>query len=119
VAEHRAAAFADVVAGQPRLAEVGGVRVVLVRLGDAIHAFGDVCSHRGGSLSQGKLSGAKVACPLHGWLYDVRTGQCLFPPRGDAVPSYRVRIEGDNVLVDLPPPKAGASTEPSSDRSEN
>jgi nitrite reductase/ring-hydroxylating ferredoxin subunit len=102
VAEHRAAALADVVVGQPRLAEVGGVRVVLVRVGDVIHACGDVCSHRGGSLSQGKLSGAKLACPLHGWLYDVRTGQCLFPARGEAVPSYSVRVEGDSVLVDLP-----------------
>jgi nitrite reductase/ring-hydroxylating ferredoxin subunit len=102
VPEHRAAALADVAPGQPRLAEVGSVRVVLVRVGDAIHACGDVCSHRGGSLSQGKLSGTKLACPLHGWLYDVRTGQCLFPARGEAVPSYPVRIEGDRVLVDLP-----------------
>jgi nitrite reductase/ring-hydroxylating ferredoxin subunit len=106
VAEHRAAAVADVVAGQPRLAEVGGVRVVLVRVGEAIHACGDVCSHRGGSLSQGRLSGTKLACPLHGWLYDVRTGQCLFPARGEAVPSYRVCIEEDSVLVDLPGPVA-------------
>jgi nitrite reductase/ring-hydroxylating ferredoxin subunit len=43
-----------------------------------------------------------LACPWHGWLYDVRTGQCVFPGRGASVPSYPTRIDGDAVWVDLP-----------------
>jgi nitrite reductase/ring-hydroxylating ferredoxin subunit len=35
-------------------------------------------------------------------MYDVRTGQCVFPARGGPVPSYPVRIDGDEVWVDLP-----------------
>jgi nitrite reductase/ring-hydroxylating ferredoxin subunit len=35
-------------------------------------------------------------------MYDVRSGQCLFPTRGDAVPSYRVRVDGDGIWVELP-----------------
>jgi len=100
--EHRAAALAQVPPGRPTLVEVGGAPVVLTRVGDAVYACGDVCSHLGGALHEGRLSGFKLACPLHGWLYDVRTGQCLFPPRGSAVPSYPVRIDGDAVFVDVP-----------------
>ena len=100
--EHRAAALGELPAGQPTLVELDGARVVLVRVGGAVYACGDVCSHRGGALHEGRLSGTRLACPLHGWLYDVRTGQCLFPARGAAVPSYRVRLEGEDVLVDLP-----------------
>ena len=88
--------------GQPRLVEANGTRLVLVRVGDQVHALGETCAHRGGPLSQGKQSGARLACPWHGWMYDVRTGQCLFPARGDAVPSYRVRLDGPDVIVDLP-----------------
>jgi len=33
--------------------------------------------------------------------FDVRTGECLFPTRGGAVPSYPVRIDGDQILVEL------------------
>jgi nitrite reductase/ring-hydroxylating ferredoxin subunit len=84
------------------LVEVAGARVVLARLGEAVHACGDVCSHRGGALSEGKLSGHRLACPLHGWIYDVRTGQCLFPGRGAAVPSYKVRIAEGGVFVEAP-----------------
>jgi len=100
--ELRAAALGKVPSGQPTLVEVGGVHVVLTRVGDAVYACGDVCAHRGGALHQGRLSGFKLACPLHGWLYDVRTGQCLFPGRGATVPSYPVRVDGDSVLVELP-----------------
>lgn len=100
--EHRAAALGDVPSGQPMLVEVAGTPVVLARVGDAVYACGDVCSHRGGALHEGRLSGARLACPLHGWLYDVRTGQCLFPSRGAAVPSYRVRVDGESVFVEMP-----------------
>src|SRR5207249_1406060 len=68
---------------------------------DHVHALGDVCAHRGGPLSAGKLSGMRLACPWHGWMYDVRTGQCVFPGRGGAVPSYPVHVEDDEVRVEV------------------
>ena len=102
MSEARVAALDEIPAGQPTLVDVHGVRVVLARAGDRVYACGDVCSHRGGPLSLGKLSGTRLACPWHGWMYDVRTGQCTFPTRGDAVPSYAVRIEGNDVFVDVP-----------------
>ena len=102
MSEHRAAAAAEVSPGQPRGVDLGGTLVVLARVGERIYACGDVCAHRGGRLSEGKLSGSKLACPLHGWIYDVRTGQCLFPGRGASVPSYRVRVEAGSVFVEVP-----------------
>ena len=98
----RVAMVTDLVAGQPRLVEVEGRRLVLVRVGEQVLALGDVCAHKGGPLHEGKLSGTRLACPWHGWMYDVRTGQCLFPARGGSVPSYPVRIDGGEVWVDLP-----------------
>ena len=95
-------ALAELIPGVPRLVEADGKRVVLVRIGDLVHAVGDVCAHKGGPLSAGKLSGTRLACPWHGWMYDVRTGQCVFPGRGAAVPTYTVRVENDDVRVDLP-----------------
>ena len=97
----RVAALADVTVGQPKLVEAGATRVVLVRIGDQVHALADVCAHKGGPLSEGKLSGARLACPWRGWMYDVRTGQCVFPGRGASVPTYPVRLENDEIWVDL------------------
>lgn len=91
----------DVSAGTPRLVEAGGVRIVLVRVGDAVYACADACAHQGGPLSQGRLSGTRLACPWHGWQYDVRTGQCLFPGRGAAVRAYPVAIVDGDIRVDV------------------
>jgi nitrite reductase/ring-hydroxylating ferredoxin subunit len=98
----RAAALADVAPGAPHLVDADGTRVVLVRVGGTIHALGDTCSHQGGPLSGGKLSGTRLACPWHGWMYDVRTGQCVFPARGTGVSSYPVTVDGGAVWVQLP-----------------
>ena len=97
----RAAALGEIAPGVPHLVVVDDVRLCMVRIGDQVHAIGDTCTHQRGSLSGGKLSGARVACPSHGWMFDVRTGQCTFPPRGTAVPGYPVTIEGDAVWVEL------------------
>ncbi len=97
----RVAALADVVAGQPRLVEVDGRRVVLIRVAAQVYALDDVCAHQGGPLSNGKLTGTRLACPWHGWMYDVRTGQCVFPGRGAAVPFYPVRVDDGEVWVEV------------------
>lgn len=98
----RVASLDEVPAGQPKLVELDGTRIVLARVGDVVYACGNVCTHRGGPLSEGKLNGTRLACPWHGWMYDIRTGQCVFPGRGASVPSYPVRLEADQILVELP-----------------
>ena len=103
----RAASLAEVVPGRPTLVELDGARVVLARVGDQVYALGDTCAHRGGPLSEGRLSGTRLACPWHGWIYDVRTGQCAFPARGQGVASYGVRVNGDDVWVELPDATGG------------
>lgn len=113
MSEARVAALDEIAAGRPTLVEAHGVRVVLTRAGEKIYACGDVCTHRGGPLSEGKLSGTRLTCPWHGWMFDVRTGQCAFPPRGAALPSYAVRVSGNDVFVDVPQPEpASGGPEP-------
>jgi nitrite reductase/ring-hydroxylating ferredoxin subunit len=102
VREVRAAALADVAPGTPHPVVADDTPVVLVRIGDRVHALAATCTHQGGPLGEGKLSGTRLACPWHGWMFDVRSGQCLFPPRGTAVTSYPVRVDGDDVWVELP-----------------
>jgi nitrite reductase (NADH) small subunit len=92
----------DVTPGQPTFVEAEGTRVVLVRVGDTVHACDDTCGHHGGPLSEGKLSGTRLSCPWHGWMYDVRTGECLMPSRGGRISSYPVHVEEGDVWIELP-----------------
>src|SRR6266849_4242873 len=77
MASVRVAKLADVTPGQPPRMEVGGAAVALARVGDQVFACGDTCAHKGGPLSGGRLTGTRLACPWHGWMYDVRTGACV------------------------------------------
>ncbi|HUO62226.1 MAG TPA: Rieske (2Fe-2S) protein [Terriglobales bacterium] len=98
----RTASLEEVPAGRCTLTEVNGIRMVLARVGDQVYACADACSHRGGPLSEGKLTGTRLTCPWHGWMYDVRTGQCLLPARGAAVATYPVRVDSDGIWVEVP-----------------
>jgi nitrite reductase/ring-hydroxylating ferredoxin subunit len=49
-------------------------RICLANLHGRVFAFEDACPHRRGRLSNGKLVGTAVQCPVHGWRFDVRSG---------------------------------------------
>jgi phenylpropionate dioxygenase-like ring-hydroxylating dioxygenase large terminal subunit len=53
--------------------------IVVWRAGDRVHAWKDLCVHRGTKLSLGRIEGATLLCPYHGWTYN-EEGQCVrFP----------------------------------------
>jgi nitrite reductase/ring-hydroxylating ferredoxin subunit len=97
----RVAALADIPAGTMRYVEVDGLPIALANVGGTIYAFGDACRHEGGPLSAGVLIDDTVTCPWHGWTYSVRSGKAIVPPVGIRVPTYAVRIEGDDVYVTI------------------
>ncbi len=86
--------------GQKKVVEVGGVPVVLVNLDGEFFAVEDICTHDGGPLGEGDLEGHQIICPRHGARFDVRTGAVLAMPAFEPVPTYAVRVEGDDILVE-------------------
>ena len=61
--------------GSWKVVRVEDREVVVVRLEDGFWAIDDECPHRGGPLSRGFLEGRNLYCPLHGWPFDVTTGE--------------------------------------------
>ena len=56
---------------------ITGHEILLARVGDKYYAADNRCSHMGGKLSQGKLNGTVVTCPLHGSQFDLVSGQVI------------------------------------------
>lgn len=101
--QHRVASLADLDPGSLRRVEPGGIPVCLVRLADGdVYAIGDECSHEDIELSDGDLDGFDVECPAHGSCFDVRTGEPDSLPATASVPTYPVRVDGDDVYVEIP-----------------
>ena len=80
--------------------EVGGTPVAVFNLGDRFCATHNTCLHRQGPLGEGTLEENVVTCPLHGWQYNVDTGECLTTP-GLRVTTFEVKVEGDDILVQV------------------
>ena len=75
--------------------------VVIFRAGGDLYCLDDVCTHDGGPLGEGQLSGYEIACPRHGAKFDMRTGQALTMPATEATAEHEIKAEGDDVLVRL------------------
>jgi nitrite reductase/ring-hydroxylating ferredoxin subunit len=73
--------------------------MLLVREGELIFAIHDRCSHRGCSLSEGKLQGSEIVCGCHGSRFDLRTGAVLGGPATAPQPSFQVRVQDGVVQV--------------------
>jgi 3-phenylpropionate/trans-cinnamate dioxygenase ferredoxin subunit len=91
----------DVAPGTTKKVEVDGVEVLLCNVDGVLYAVEDVCTHDGGPLDQGELEGCRIMCPRHGALFDVTTGAALTLPAVVPLPTYPVRVEGDEVIVEV------------------
>jgi nitrite reductase/ring-hydroxylating ferredoxin subunit len=90
----------DVQAGCGKSIDINGKPVAVFNVEGNFYAINDTCAHRGGPLGEGELDGKTVICPWHGWRYDVTTGANELVP-DLPTQKYEVKVEGDDVLVDL------------------
>ena len=87
--------FGPVVAEAPVGVPVHGHDLVLYRTSDGVvHAQSDLCVHRGGALSRGRIADDCIECPYHGWRYDGE-GRCVRIPanRPDVPIPRKARID--------------------------
>ena len=84
--------------------EVGGEKLVLIGTGDgAYYALKDQCSHEDYPLSDGELMAddERIECIYHGAKFNVKTGKAVALPAIRPVPSYEVKVEDGDILVDV------------------
>jgi len=100
----RACGRQDVAPGSARRVELAGRLIALVRIDDDFYAVDDTCSHENYSLSEGEVltEECEIECWKHGSTFDLRTGEPQTLPATTAVSVYPVRLDGDDVMVELP-----------------
>src|SRR4051794_7668600 len=76
-----------------------GSELAIYNVDGEFYATENSCPHRGAPLTEGVLCGHIVECGLHGWQFDVRSGECLTVP--DRIRTYSVRVEDDLLNVFL------------------
>ncbi len=88
--------------------ELPDVDIAVVDFEGELFAIEDVCSHAEVPLSEGdveEFQGAPtIECWLHGSCFDLTSGRPTNLPATEPVPVYPVRVEGDDVFVDVDAP---------------
>ena len=78
----------------------GGDIAIFRTAADEVFALHDKCPHKGGPLSQGLVHGKRVTCPLHGWNFELESGQAVAPDSGCSQ-TFAVKVEDGQVLLAL------------------
>ena len=103
------ARLADFPPDERRIVTVGNRSIGVFRVGDDFYAVRNRCPHQGGPLCQGRVfrravsdepgrvrytdDAPLIACPWHGWEYDLATGQSFIGAGEPRVRAYDVAVE--------------------------
>jgi 3-phenylpropionate/trans-cinnamate dioxygenase ferredoxin subunit len=80
VSWHKVLSSAALAPGKLAKVWVAGRAVLLARLDDGtVTASSAICPHKGADLSEGMLYFDAIDCPLHHYVYDLRTGENRYP----------------------------------------
>jgi nitrite reductase/ring-hydroxylating ferredoxin subunit len=91
----------DIAPGGSKEVQLEGQSIALFNVGGTFYAIDNGCTHVGGPLAEGELAGEVVTCPWHNARFDVKTGAVLGPPAQTGVRSFPVKLQGNDVLVEL------------------
>ena len=112
--KHAVATVSELPVGGRKLVEVGGRSIGIFNVNGDFVAVLNVCPHQLAPVCKGRLGGTTLpsapaefswgregeilACPWHGWEYDIATG-VMVADRNFRLRKYEVDIRGDEVYV--------------------
>jgi nitrite reductase/ring-hydroxylating ferredoxin subunit len=70
-------------------------------VGSTFSTIDNTCTHVGGPLGEGELTGEVVTFPWHGAKFNVKSREVLGPPARYSVRTFPVKLQGNDVLMEL------------------
>jgi len=99
----KAAELAEFSSGRPKRVLIEDTLVALFFIKGQFYAVQNECPHQHYSnLHEGILNGLELTCPMHGWTFDLSTGQAMVG--GGRLKRFGVKVVGNDVLVEAPKP---------------
>jgi nitrite reductase/ring-hydroxylating ferredoxin subunit len=98
---HAVAKVDDLREGEVVPLTIGTENVALYRIEGWFHATSNICTHAMAVMSDGYVDGDCIECPIHQALFHIPTGDVRSGPATEPLKTYPVKIEHDQVLVEL------------------
>lgn len=98
----KVATTSDIANGTMKTVAVNGKSIALANIDGTFFAVDDVCSHEYCSLgTEGFLDDGIITCGCHGSQFELTTGKVLSLPAPADIASYKVKVEGNDVLIKI------------------
>jgi len=92
---------AELAEGKPARVEAFGIDVLVLRIGEAVFAIANRCTHQGAPLHRGVVmalgSDPTVTCPAHGSMFSVVDGHVRRGPASQPLAAFAARVSGETV----------------------
>jgi nitrite reductase/ring-hydroxylating ferredoxin subunit len=96
---HQVARSGQVPEGYIRRFYVGDLECAVARLEGKVYATSNYCTHLDCLLSSGKVIDDGIRCSCHGSVFDLDSGEPIYPPATVPIQVYPVREEDGQVFV--------------------
>ncbi|GAB3653624.1 hypothetical protein GCM10028791_23890 [Echinicola sediminis] len=88
--------------GNIRVTQLGAKKVCVVRSGENIFAFEQLCPHRGAFLKDGHINRfGEIICPLHSYRFDLHSGQLVSGGSCGDLEVYKTNLTDDGLEIEL------------------
>lgn len=75
--------------------------LAVFRIDGNVYVLSNICPHNHtAKIYEGEIENNSVACPIHGWTFDLATGKSTCGMSN--IKSYEVKIIDDEVLIKIP-----------------
>jgi nitrite reductase/ring-hydroxylating ferredoxin subunit len=93
--------LADLREGRMKSCVIGEREIVVCNVKGQIYALDNVCTHALARMSEGRLKGTKLICPMHGAAFDIRSGAVLSSPAAQPLAAHAARVIDGAIEVAL------------------
>jgi len=102
MAEYKIGAVDDLKPGDMKLVKAGDKKLVLANIKGEYYCMNGICTHALAYLWDGVLDeDGRLTCPLHASQFDVKTGKVLGPPATVNEETYKVKVKGNELFVNI------------------
>lgn len=91
----------DIINGKMKEFKVNDKIFTVANTGGEYLAFDGLCTHAECPLAGGFLDGYILTCYCHGAQFDIKNGEVLALPATVALKTYKVKIEGEEIFVEI------------------
>ncbi len=93
----RVAESAEIPIGTIKIFKLEGREIMVANVEGSFYALPNKCTHLGGPVGRGRLTGSVVQCPWHGSKFDVRNGAVVQGPAARPEPVIELKLEGTTI----------------------